>query len=78
MQATRLPLRQTYFGATGFFDSSTSCSKCGAARSKGNSTGRFFGAAGHFTLGGQLDFNTGSFVLPWQGIISSVGLSKKP
>lgn len=41
-----------------------------------SSTGRFFGATGHFTLGGQLDFNTGSFVLPWQGIISSVGSTR--
>ena len=30
---------------------------------------------GHFELGGQLDFTTNppSFVLPWQGVISSVG-----
>ena len=44
----------------------------------GGSTGRFVRATSHFTLGGQLDFNTGSFVLPWQGVISSVGSSKKP
>jgi hypothetical protein len=39
----------------------------------GGSTGRFVRASSHFPLGGQLDFNTGSFVLPWQGVISSVG-----
>jgi hypothetical protein len=38
-------------------------------------TGRFANATGHFELAGQLDFTTNppSFVLPWQGIISSVG-----
>jgi hypothetical protein len=38
-------------------------------------TGRFANATGHFELTGQLDFTTNppSFVLPWQGIISSVG-----
>ena len=38
-------------------------------------TGRFANATGHFELGGQLDFTTNppSFVLPWQGVISSVG-----
>jgi hypothetical protein len=41
-------------------------------------TGRFAGATGHFELGGQVDFNTYSFVLPWQGTISSVGLTKRP
>jgi hypothetical protein len=42
-------------------------------------TGRFAGATGHFELGGQVDFTTNppSFVLPWQGTISSVGSSKK-
>ena len=44
----------------------------------GGSTGRFVRATSHFTLGGQLDFNTGSFVLPWQGVISSVGSGQKP
>ena len=44
----------------------------------GGSTGRFVRATSHFTLGGLLDFNTGSFVLPWQGVISSVGSGKKP
>jgi len=41
-------------------------------------TGRFTGATGHFELGGQVDFNTFSFVLPWQGTISAVGLTKRP
>jgi hypothetical protein len=38
-------------------------------------TGRFANATGHFELGGQLDFTTNppSFVLPWQGVISSLG-----
>jgi hypothetical protein len=38
-------------------------------------TGRFANATGSFTLGGQIDFTTNppSFVLPWQGVISSVG-----
>jgi hypothetical protein len=38
-------------------------------------TGRFANATGTFTLGGQIDFTTlpPSFVLPWQGVISSVG-----
>jgi len=38
-------------------------------------TGRFTNATGSFTLGGQIDFTTNppSFVLPWQGVISSVG-----
>jgi hypothetical protein len=38
-------------------------------------TGRFDGATGSFSLGGQIDFTTNppSFVLPWEGIISSVG-----
>src|SRR5205823_6473954 len=38
-------------------------------------TGRFANATGHFELVGQLDFTTNppSFVLPWQGVISSVG-----
>ena len=36
-------------------------------------TGRFTGATGMFTLGGQVNFNTLSFVLPWRGTISSIG-----
>jgi len=39
-------------------------------------TGRFAPpTTGHFELGGQIDFTTDppSFVLPWQGYISSVG-----
>jgi hypothetical protein len=39
-------------------------------------TGRFAPpTTGHFELGGQIDFTTDppSFVLPWEGIISSVG-----
>jgi hypothetical protein len=41
-------------------------------------TGRFAGATGIFTLTGQVNFITSSFVLPWQGTISSVGSNKKP
>jgi hypothetical protein len=33
-------------------------------------TGRFRHASGMFTLYGQIDFNTRTFVLPWQGTIS--------
>jgi hypothetical protein len=33
-------------------------------------TGRFRHATGMFTLYGQLNFNTGTFVLPWSGTIS--------
>jgi hypothetical protein len=42
-------------------------------------TGRFAHATGHFELGGQLDFTTNppSFVLPWQGVISSVGSTRR-
>jgi len=42
-------------------------------------TGRFVNATGHFELGGQLDFTTNppSFVLPWQGVISSVGSTRR-
>src|ERR1041385_655690 len=42
-------------------------------------TGRFANASGHFELAGQLDFTTNppSFVLPWQGIISSVGSTRR-
>jgi hypothetical protein len=42
-------------------------------------TGRFAPpATGHFELGGQIDFTTipPSFVLPWQGRISSVGSTR--
>src|SRR6266566_6887129 len=41
-------------------------------------TGRFTNATGHFELVGQLDFTTNppSFVLPWQGTISSVGSTR--
>ncbi len=41
-------------------------------------TGRFAHATGSFTLGGQIDFTTipPSFVLPWQGVISSVGSTR--
>jgi hypothetical protein len=43
-------------------------------------TGRFAPpTTGHFELGGQLDFTTNppSFVLPWQGVISSVGSTRR-
>jgi len=42
-------------------------------------TGRFANATGHFELVGQLDFTTNppSFVLPWQGVISSVGSTRR-
>jgi hypothetical protein len=36
-------------------------------------TGRFAGATGSFNLDGQIDLNTGTFYLPWEGTISSVG-----
>ena len=36
-------------------------------------TGRFAGATGTFNLGGQINLNTGTFSLPWEGTISSVG-----
>ena len=41
-------------------------------------TGRFAGATGMFTLSGQVNFITLSFVLPWKGTISSVGSKPKP
>jgi len=43
------------------------------------STGRFADATGHFELGGQIDFTTTppSFVLPWEGTISSVGSRRR-
>jgi len=42
-------------------------------------TGRFANATGGFGLGGQIDFTTipPSFVLPWQGVISSVGSTRR-
>jgi hypothetical protein len=42
-------------------------------------TGRFANATGHFELGGQLDFTTipPSFVLPWEGVISNLGLRRR-
>jgi len=40
-------------------------------------TGRFAGATGMFTLGGQVNFITRTFVLPFEGTISSVGSNKK-
>jgi len=42
-------------------------------------SGRFANATGHFELGGQLDFTTNppSFVLPWQGVISSLGSTRR-
>ena len=42
-------------------------------------TGRFVNATGHFELTGQLDFTTvpPSFVLPWEGVISSLGLRRR-
>ncbi|MEP6686583.1 MAG: hypothetical protein ABJB22_07395, partial [Verrucomicrobiota bacterium] len=33
-------------------------------------TGRFAGASGMITLHGQINFNTLTFVLPWEGTIS--------
>ena len=37
-------------------------------------TGRFANATGTFSLGGQIDLNTGTFSLPWhEGTISTVG-----
>jgi hypothetical protein len=39
-------------------------------------TGRFVNATGTFNLGGQIDLNTGTFSLPWQGTISTVGSSR--
>jgi hypothetical protein len=40
-------------------------------------TGRFANATGTFNLGGQIDTNTGTFSLPWQGTISSVGSNRR-
>jgi hypothetical protein len=39
-------------------------------------TGRFVNATGTFNLGGQIDTNTGTFSLPWQGTISTVGSTR--
>ena len=36
-------------------------------------TGRFANATGSFVLGGQIDLNSGTFSLPWQDNISTVG-----
>ena len=36
-------------------------------------TGRFAGATGTFNLSGQINLNTGTFSLPWEGTISTVG-----
>jgi hypothetical protein len=41
-----------------------------------NGTGRFANATGTFDLGGQIDLNTGTFSLPWEGTISTVGSSR--
>jgi hypothetical protein len=41
-------------------------------------TGRFANSTGTFNLGGQIDLNTGTFSLPWQGTISSVGSTRQP
>jgi hypothetical protein len=41
-------------------------------------TGRFANATGTFDLGGQIDLNTGTFSLPWNGIISTVGSTRQP
>ena len=43
-----------------------------------NGTGRFANATSTFNLGGQIDLNTGTFSLPWQGTISSVGSTREP
>ena len=40
-------------------------------------TGRFANATGTFTLGGQIDTNTGTFSLPWEGTISTVGSKRR-
>jgi hypothetical protein len=40
-------------------------------------TGRFADATGTFHLGGQIDINTGTFALPWQGTISTVGSTRR-
>ena len=40
-------------------------------------TGRFANPTGTFNLGGQIDTNTGTFSLPWQGTISTVGSTRR-
>lgn len=40
-------------------------------------TGRFANATGTFDLGGQIDLNTGTFFLPWEGTISTVGSGRQ-
>jgi hypothetical protein len=40
-------------------------------------TGRFANATGTFNLGGQIDTNAGTFSLPWQGTISTVGSTRR-
>ncbi|PYK47339.1 MAG: hypothetical protein DME20_12330 [Verrucomicrobia bacterium] len=40
-------------------------------------TGRFANATGTFNLGGQIDNNAGTFSLPWQGTISTVGSTRR-
>ena len=40
-------------------------------------TGRFDEATGIFYLGGQIDNNAGTFSLPWHGMISSVGSTRR-
>ncbi len=39
-------------------------------------SGRFANATGMFDLGGQINTNTGTFSLPWQGTISTVGSTR--
>ena len=39
-------------------------------------TGRFANATGTFNLGGQINLNTGTFSLPWEGTISTVGSTR--
>ncbi len=39
-------------------------------------TGRFANATGTFNLSGQIDTNTGTFSLPWQGTISTIGSTR--
>ena len=40
-------------------------------------TGRFANATGTFNLGGQVDLNTGTFSVPMEGTISTVGSTKR-
>ena len=39
-------------------------------------TGRFANATGTFNLGGQINLNTGTFSLPWEGTMSTVGSTR--